>query len=51
MAQDVKVALRKAAAEWAAHLNDPPKDSKDRAFKKLDSKLMKAARALKHNDN
>lgn len=37
------VALRTVAAEWAAHLHDEPKDPHDRAFKKLDNKLMKAA--------
>lgn len=37
------VALRTAAAEWAAHLNDEPKGSKDSAFRRLDNKLIKAA--------
>ncbi len=37
------VALRKAAAEWAANLKEPVKDAHDRIGLKLNDGLMRAA--------
>lgn len=43
--QTAKVALRTAAVEWVGHMSDPPTDG-DKAFKKLEARLMRAAAKL-----
>lgn len=44
--QKAQVALREAAAEWAAGLHAPVTDSRDTASKRRDAKLQRAAHKL-----
>ena len=40
------VALRKAAVAWAEASKQSPTDPHDRAFKRIDARLLRAARAV-----